>query len=177
MRLSVGIGLNKFDEQTRRLVGDLTSPYRETISRILHKGYAKKSLIVQAGAFVAMARRNKPHIVGITLKRAVIHNRHLAKRTPAHETVGKLKRTVLDHLGIKSAVGSIIYIFKKEAIHGRGNIGSGLVDMDVKLYHIILDSSGRQCRPQHRQKADSYFHKRIHKSKVKFFTVKIVIFP
>ena len=67
---------------------------------------------------------------------------HITKDIPAHQSVGKLKRTVFYHLGIQSAVGSEVDIFKENAVHRRLNSSSRLCV--YRQFVLRIDSACHQ---------------------------------
>ena len=67
-----------------------------------------------------------------TLKRTVITNLHIAESSPTHKRVVKLKRAVLYKLRIESAVGSVVYILKEQAVHGLLHRNAGVLRLYLK---------------------------------------------
>ena len=66
-----------------------------------------------------MARVGEAYVVGTALEGSVVANLELTEGAPAHEALGELERAVLHHLGIESAVGSIVDILEEDAVHRR----------------------------------------------------------
>ena len=95
-----------------------TCPYAEPVLLALLYAHSEKTFVLYAAEHDRMAGITYAHIVRAALKRAVITHLHIPECGPPHKRVVKLKGTVLDKLGIQSAVGSIVYILKEQAVHG-----------------------------------------------------------
>ena len=57
--------------------------------------------------------------MGIAFEGTVVLQRYLARDVPTGKGVGELKRAVHNQFGIETAVGSIVDVFKEDAVHGR----------------------------------------------------------
>ena len=78
----------------------------------------------------------KAYVVGIALERSVVANLKLTVGAPAHQVLGELKRAVLHHFGIQTAVGSVVDVLEEDAIHRRLNGGTEL--FGVHFHHVCL---------------------------------------
>ena len=126
-------------------------PYREAVALAGLHADAEKALVFQSGELRAVPRGRQAHIMGVALERAVVLQRHVAKRLPAHEMLGKLERAVFHQLGIQASVGRIIDVFKEMPVHGRLDWSANLASLhhhDVSLLRARLDAAqerqGRQ---------------------------------
>ena len=96
---------------------------------------AKVALVGQSRATVVVVRGTQHHIVRTTLKGTVTHHIDTSEGLPAHQVLGKFKRAVLNEFAIESAVGSVVDVFKENAIHRRLNGCSQFLGVDV---HDVL---------------------------------------
>ena len=129
-----------------------TSPERETITASLHDSHAEESLVLETSELVAVARVTQTHIVGITLEGTIIAHIDLAKGTPAHKTLGELKRAVLHHLGIKTTIGSVVDILEEDSVHRGLYRGPNL--LGVHVHDVGL---GRSSQSDGQQQQSSQF--------------------
>ena len=109
-----------------------TCPYAEPVLLALLYAHSEKAFVLYAAEHDRMAGITYAHIVRATLKRAVIANLHITERGPAHKRVVKLKRTVLYKLRIESAVSSVVYILKEQAVHGLLHRNAGILRLYLK---------------------------------------------
>ena len=93
------------------------------------------ALVGQSRATVVVVRGTQHHIVRTTLKGTVTHHIDTSEGLPAHQVLGKFKRAVLNEFAIESAVGSVVDVFKEDAIHRRLNGCSQFLGVDV---HDVL---------------------------------------
>ena len=68
----------------------------------------------------------------------------VAESVPTHQSVGKLKRTVLHHLGIKAAVCPEVDVFEEDTVH-RGLYHRSGFRVDGELM-LRVDAYCGQCR-------------------------------
>ena len=64
-----------------------------------------------------MCRRREAHVVGVAVEGAVILDGDVAEYVPPHEPLRELERAVLHHLGIKAAVGAVVYVLEEVSVH------------------------------------------------------------
>ena len=96
-----------------------TGPKREAVGSVLLHGDAKESFVLQTCELVAMARVGEAYVVGVTVEGTVVTHLKLAIGAPTHQMLGELKRTVLHHFSIQTAIGGVVDVFKEDAIHRR----------------------------------------------------------
>ena len=77
-----------------------------------------------------MTGRGHAHIVGIALEWTVVAHGDIAESRPTRQRLLEFKRAVLHHFGIQTAVGAIIYILKKYAVHCRRHFGAALAGIE-----------------------------------------------
>ena len=92
-----------------------------------------------AEAFVANSQwslgfRGDAHVVGIGVAEGRFgKDRHVAlgkaggNLEPSHHRIGEFKRAVLDHLGVKAAVGTQVDVLEEGTPHGGIDPGTGLI--------------------------------------------------
>ena len=101
-----------------------TCPHRETVFFILLDTDAEETLIFQHGTLVRMSRVGQTYVVRVPVERTVLSNRYVSGAFPSLQSLWELKGTVLHQLGIETAVGCKVDVFKENAIHGRLNHGT-----------------------------------------------------
>ena len=128
--------INKTHFKCRLAALRTTGPEGETVGGVFLHGDTEESFILQTGEFVVVAGIGEAHIVGVAVEGTVVAYLKLAVGAPAHQTLGEFKRTVLHHLGIQTTVGSVVDVFKEDAIHRRLNRCTDL--LGVHFHHMGL---------------------------------------
>ena len=108
------------------------SPNRETISLVLDEPNAEVALILKSGGAFLMSGITKEHVVWATLERPIVLYCYISERLPTHEFLRKLERAVLHQLAIQAAIGSIVDVFKKKAVHRWLHLGTHFFGIDVE---------------------------------------------
>ena len=110
---------------------------REAVSSVLLDSHSEESFVLYTSALMRMTRVRETHIVRVTVKRTtLIQHLEFSERNPSHKRIRKLKGAILYHLGIETAVGSVIYVFKEDAVHSaldRSTYLLGLYDHLIAL--------------------------------------------
>ncbi|MPN36054.1 hypothetical protein SDC9_183559 [bioreactor metagenome] len=86
-----------------------------------------------------VTRIAQTYVVRITFKgSAVVAHLYLAKTVPSHQRLWKLERTVLNQLGIETAICTKINVLKKESVHGGLNGCTLFFYIDYKIDGLSL---------------------------------------
>ena len=80
-----------------------------------------------------MARVREFDVVGVLVKRPIGLDTDLTKRIPTHKGLGKIKRAVLDQLGVEATVSPEVDVFKENAIHVGIDCGNGFFRLDGQV--------------------------------------------
>ena len=107
---------------------------------------AEEALILNAGVLVRMSRIAEPYIMRTILKGAILPHLNIAERPPAHQSLWKLKRAVLDHFGVQTTVRRKIDVLEKDAVHRTLHRRAGLCGVD--FHHVAL----RRCSESRRKR-------------------------
>ena len=104
---------------------------------------AEEALVLDAGVLVRMSRIAEPYIMRTILKGTVLPHLNIAERPPTHQGLRKLKRAVLYHFGVQTAVRRKIDVLEKDAVHRTLHRRAGFGGVDV---HNMGLSRRRQSR-------------------------------
>ncbi len=121
-------------------------PYGEAVFFAFEHPNTEIPLVHKSGAAVSVSRIRQRHVVRTTLKRSVVFQLYVTESLPAHETLRELKRAVFHQLSVKPAVGSIVDVFKKHAVHGVLHHCSHL--FRIHIHHVRLCLASQRCRQQ-----------------------------
>ena len=94
-------------------------PDREAVGCSLLDGNAEETFILKTCILVAVTGIAEADVVGVLVKGTIVAQLKVAIGSPAHQVLRKLERTVFHHLGIETAVGSVVDVFKEDAVHRR----------------------------------------------------------
>ena len=110
-------------------------PHGEAVVGTLFDSDAEESLVHQSCTTLLMVGCTEHHIVGTALKGPVIPHLDTSEDRPPHQVLRKLKRAVFHQLAVESAVGSIVDILEKDAIHGFLYLCSHL--LGIHVHHVL----------------------------------------
>ena len=111
-------------------LGSLCPDRKTVLLAFLHTN-AEVALVGQTRATVLVVGDAQLHIMRTACKGTVVLHVDTSEGLPAHQVLRKFERTVLDELAIESAVGSVVDVFKEDAVHGRLNGCSQFLGVDV----------------------------------------------
>ena len=122
-----------------------TGPHTETVLSVFLQTDSEESVIHHSGMLMRMTRIHQPDIVGITIKRSVIHHLQTSSDAPALKpVVRKLERPVLDEFGIQASISGKIYILDEDAVHSRLDPGHSPAEIHLHFVHLGRNDSGRR---------------------------------
>ena len=136
--------IHETDLEGRLATFRTTCPKGETIGGSLLDGDTEETFILETCELIAVARVFEAYIVRIALERSsfVLHV-EVSEGAPTHQVLGELERAVLHHLGIESAIGSVVDILKKDTIHRRLYGCPEFLGVDVQ--YVVLSRSRQAC--------------------------------
>ena len=114
----------------------------ELVAHTFLQAHAEVTAVFNARPLVGMAVVLQAYIMRIAREgRVVVLYLHVAEGLPGHQSLRKLKRTVLHHVGIEASVGSEVDVFEEYAVHRRLNHSPGFVGLDG----VLVTTVGSHC--------------------------------
>ena len=126
------IKVTQTNVQLRLSISWNSRPYRKPILFTAKKRHSKESPILNPCGHIALAAIRQSHIMGTAAERAVIPHFNTTYGVPSHKRLRKFKRPVLYQFAIKSTVGAIIDVFKKDSVHCRGYFRPTFIGVDFQ---------------------------------------------
>ena len=120
-----------------------TCPHGEAVFLATFYTHAKETVVLNHGMLVAVSRGCQAYIMRVFVEWTIILQGHLAGDVPTGIVVGELERAVLHQLAIQTAIGSIVDVLEKDAVHGGGDRTSHLGGVHVKRGCLCCQACSR----------------------------------